>query len=60
MKRIYFFEKRENVQTTYQDANANDGVYVRKIARDRIFGRIEKRHGERAYQDGHIEIRHPR
>jgi hypothetical protein len=55
-KETFASAKRSN---TYKDATANDGVDIRKVACDGILRCIEECHGERSYQDGHIEIRHP-
>lgn len=53
------FENVETFSNTYQDANADDGIDVCKVARDSILRCIEQCDGERAYQDGHINIRYP-
>ena len=50
---------RNSEMDTHQDANADNGVQIRKLARDGILRCIEKGNGKRAYQDRHIEIRDP-
>lgn len=52
-----FFARSE--KDTHQDANADKGVQIRKLACDGILRRIEKGNGKRANQDRHIEIRDP-
>jgi hypothetical protein len=53
------WEESGRTLSTYQDANADDGIDICKVARDRILRCIEHCDGERAYQDGHIDIRYP-
>ena len=61
-KVVFFFREEKGIwkKRTHQDSNANARVDVCKVSRDGIFGSVEQRHREGAYQDSHVEVRDPR
>jgi hypothetical protein len=60
-RKKFFFVRERNakVRTTHQDTDTDASVHKRKPACDSILRCIVKRHSQRAYQDGHIEIGDP-